>query len=217
MAVQRVVLSDEAKRQAPEADAGDYAFDAFEVGYSQVMSSWDEDVVCGSTRWRAGTATGASRSATTCAAAVVTNWAIADRSLATVSASLERQVRFDERDRSAWVTRLDARRIWQVNDRGDVFGIGGGLRRAQSDSIEIDNDAVLFSTDYTWNEPVIGPATLGLGLDLEYRDYDASPFTTDGRQDTRARAPRHGGGARLELLRLRADGDLRGVAHGSRT
>ncbi len=72
-----------------------------------------------------------------------------------------------------------------MNDRGDVFGIGGGVRRAQSDSIEIDNDAVLVSADYTWDEPVIGPATLGLGVDLEYRTYDASPFSADGRQDWR--------------------------------
>jgi hypothetical protein len=134
------------------------------------------------------------------------------RSLASVSASVERQVRFDRDDRSAWVTRLDARRIWQVNDRGDVFGIGGGLRRAQSDSIEIDNDAVLFSVDYTWNEPVLGPATLGLGLNLEYRDYDESPFTVDGRQDRGRRFGRRWA-RRLELLRLRADGDLRGLAH----
>jgi hypothetical protein len=33
---------------------------------------------------------------------------------------------------------------------------------------------------------VLGPATLGLGLNLEYRDYEESPFTTDGRQDRRA-------------------------------
>jgi tetratricopeptide (TPR) repeat protein len=186
MAVQRVVLSDEAKRQAPQADAADYAFDAFEVGYSQVVSSWDEDVVVRIDTLAGRNRYGGEPLSNYVRGGVVTNWAIADRSLATLSASLERQVRFDERDRSAWVTRLDARRIWQVNDRGDVFGIGGGLRRAQSDSIEIDNDAVLFSTDYTWNEPVIGPATLGLGLDLEYRNYPESPFTTDGRQDTRA-------------------------------
>jgi tetratricopeptide (TPR) repeat protein len=184
MALQRVVLSDDAKEQAPEADAADYAFDAFEVGFSQVVSSWDEDVVV-----RLDTLVGRNRYggeplSNYARGGVVTNWAIGERSLVTVAASLERQVRFDQSDRSAWVTRLDARRIWQVNDRGDVFGIGGGLRRANSDSIEIENDAILFSADYTWEEPVIGPATLGLGLDLEYRDYPASPYTTDGRQDT---------------------------------
>jgi hypothetical protein len=183
-AFQRVVLSDEAKEQAPEAEAADYAFDAFEVGYSQVVSSWDEDVVIrldgivGRNRY------GGEPLSNYVRGGVVTNWAIGDRSLATLSASLERQVRFDEGDRSAWVTRLDARRIWQVNDAGDIFGIGGGVRRARSDSIEIENDAVQFSVDYTWDEPVIGPATLGLGLDLEYRDYPASPYTSDGRQDT---------------------------------
>jgi hypothetical protein len=184
-AIQRVVLSDEARDKAPEAEAGDYAFDAFEIGYSQVISSWTEDVVI-----RAETLVGRNRYggeplSNYVRGGLQTRWAVTDRSLATVSASLERQVRFDDRERSAWVTRLDARRIWQVNDRGDVFGIGGGLRRAQSESIEIDNDAVLFSADYVFQEPVIGPATLGLGVNVEYRDYDASPFTTDGRQDWR--------------------------------
>ena len=186
MAVQRVVLSDDAKQQAPQADAADYAFDAFEVGYSQVVSSWTEDVVV-----RIDTLVGRNRYggeplSNYVRGGVVTNWAIDDRSLATVAASLERQVRLDQSDRSAWVTRLDARRIWQVNDRGDVFGIGGGPRRAQSDSIEIDNDAVLFSTDYTLNEPVIGPATLGLGARSRVPQLRRLALHDRRRQDTRA-------------------------------
>jgi tetratricopeptide (TPR) repeat protein len=185
-AVQRVALSDEAKDIAPDADAGDYAFDALEFGYSQVISSWSEDVVLRGEALVGRNWYGGELLSNYVRGGVTTRWAIGERSLATVSASLERQVRFDESDRSAWVTRLDARRIWQVNDRGDVFGIGGGLRRADSDSIEIDNDAALFSIDYTWERPVLGPATLGLGLNLEYRDYEESPFTTNGRQDRRA-------------------------------
>ena len=185
-ATQRVALSEEAKDQAPEADAGDYAFDAVELGYSQVISSWSEDVVLRGEALVGRNWYGGEPLSNYVRGGLTTRWAIGDRSLATVSASLERQVRFDESDRSAWVTRLDARRIWQVNDRGDVFGIGGGVRRAQSESVEIDNDAVLVSVDYTWNEPVLGPATLGLGLNLEYRDYAESPFSVDGRQDRRA-------------------------------
>ena len=185
MAIQRVALSDEARDQAPEAEAGDYAFDAFELGYSQVISSWTEDVVFRAEGLVGRNRYGGEPLSNYVRGGLEARWAVTDRSLAIMSASLERQVRFDQSDRSAWVTRLDARRIWQVNDRGDVFGIGGGLRRAQSDSIEIDNDAVLFSVDYTFQEPVIGPATLGLGVNLEYRDYDASPYTTTGRQDWR--------------------------------
>jgi tetratricopeptide (TPR) repeat protein len=183
MALQRVVLSDDAKRQAPEADAGDYAYDVIEVGFSQVVSSWSDDVVVRLNALAGRNRYGGDPLSNYVRGGVLTNWTIGDRSLATVAASLERQVRLDQSDRSAWVSRLDVRRIWQTNDRGDIFGIGGGLRRASSESIEIDNDAVLFSMDFTWNEPVLGPATLGLGLDLEYRDYEASPYTTDGRQD----------------------------------
>ncbi len=185
-AVQRVALTEEAKEQAPEADAGDYAFDALEFGFSQVISSWSEDVVLRGEALVGRNWYGGDLLSNYVRGGLTTRWVIGERSLATVSASLERQVRFDQDDRSAWVTRLDARRIWQVNDQGDVFGIGGGLRRAQSDSVEIDNDAVLVSVDYSWEEPVLGPATLALGLNLEYRDYDESPFTVDGRQDRRA-------------------------------
>jgi tetratricopeptide (TPR) repeat protein len=185
-AVQRVALTDEAQDIAPDADAGDYAFDALEFGYSQVISSWSEDVVLRGEALVGRNWYGGELLSNYVRGGLTTRWVVGERSLATVSASLERQVRFDESDRSAWVTRLDARRIWQVNDRGDVFGIGGGIRRAQSDSVEIDNDAALFSIDYTWERPVLGPATLGLGLNLEYRDYEESPFTTDGRQDRRA-------------------------------
>jgi hypothetical protein len=185
-AVQRVALTEEAQDLAPEADARDYAFDAVELGYSQVISSWSEDVVLRGEALIGRNWYGEEPLSNYVRGGVSTRWAIGERSLATVSASLERQVRFDESDRSAWVTRFDVRRIWQVNDRGDIFGIGGGLRRAQSDSIEIDNDAALFSMDYTWDKPVLGPATLGLGLDLEYRDYEESPFSANGRQDRRA-------------------------------
>ena len=186
LAIQRVALSDDAKAQAPDAEAADYAFDAVELGYSQVLSRWAENVVLRGETLVGRNWYGGEPLSTYVRGGVTTQWAIGDRSLATVSASLERQMRLDREDRSAWVTRLDARRIWQVNDRGDVFGIGGGVRRAASESIEIDNRAVLFSIDYTWNEPVLGPATLGLGMNLEYRDYAESPFTVDGRQDRRA-------------------------------
>lgn len=185
LAVRRVRLSDEARDQAPDAEGSDYAFEAVELGLSHGIATGREDVALRAELLAGRNRYGGEPLSNYVRGGGEARWVIGDRSLAILSASLERQVRFDEGDRSAWVTRLDARRIWQVNDRGDVFGIGGGVRRAQSDSIEIDNDAVLVSADYTWDEPVIGPATLGLGVDLEYRDYDASPFSADGRQDWR--------------------------------
>ncbi len=134
--IQRVVLSQDAKKQAPEANAADYAFDAFEIGYSQVVSSWDEDVVIRLDGILAATAMAASRSATMCAGR---RHELGDRRPVARDggASLERQVRLDQSDRSAWVSRLDGRRIWQVNDAGDIFGIGGGLRIAE---LRLDRD-----------------------------------------------------------------------------
>jgi hypothetical protein len=186
MAVQRVALSQDAKDQAPEANASDYAFDALEVGYSQVVSRWSDNVVLRAEGLIGRNRYGGEPLSNYIRGGGIARWVIGDRSLATVSASLERQVRFDVSDRSAWVTRLDGRRIWQTNDAGDIFGITAGVSQAQSESIEIANNTVLFGVDYTWEEPVIGPATLGLGMNIEYRDYPESPFSSDGRQDTRA-------------------------------
>jgi tetratricopeptide (TPR) repeat protein len=69
MAVQRVVLSDEAKRQAPEADAGTTPSTPSRSAIRRWCRAGTRTWSCGSTRWRAGTAMAASRSATTCAAA----------------------------------------------------------------------------------------------------------------------------------------------------
>jgi tetratricopeptide (TPR) repeat protein len=185
IAIQRVALSDEAKERAPDADAGDYAFDALELGYTQVVSSWSDNVALRAEALVGRNWYGGEPLSNYARGGLTTQWAVGNRSLATLTASLERQVRLDESDRSAWLTRLDARRIWQVNDRGDVFGLDAGVRRVKSDSVEIDHEAVLFSVDYTFSEPVIGPASLGLGLNLEYRDYAGSPFSSVGRQDQR--------------------------------
>jgi tetratricopeptide (TPR) repeat protein len=183
-ALQQVVLSDAARREAPTATGADYAFEAIEVGISQVVSSWSEDVVLRFDALAGRNRYGGAPLSNYARGGLVAQWAPGQQSLATLAASVERQRRLDDPERSAWVSRLDLRRIWQNGD-GDVFGLGGGVRLVQSDSIEIDNDAVLFETDYTFAEPVIGPATLGVGLNVERRVYDASPFTTDGRQDTR--------------------------------
>ncbi|MGI1663073.1 hypothetical protein ACRDNQ_12590 [Palleronia sp. KMU-117] len=183
-AVQQVVLSDEARRQAPEARGADYAFEAIEVGLSQVVSSWSDDVVLRFDTLAGRNRYGGAPLSDYLRGGLMAQWAPGQQSLATLAASVERQKRLDDPDRSAWVSRVDLRRIWQAGN-GDVFGLGGGVRLVQSDSIEIDNDAVLVEVDYTFAEPVIGPTTLGVGLNVERRLYDASPFTTDGRQDTR--------------------------------
>lgn len=185
LTTRRVKLSDSAKEQAPDADGGDYAFDALELGYSQTIPSWSENVLMRGEASVGRNWYGGEPLSNYARGGVTTRWAIGNRSFATLSVSLERQVRLDEADRSAWITRLDARRTWKVNDRGDVLAFGGGLRRVKSESVQTDHDAVSFSFDYAFNEPVLGPATLALGMDFEYRDYAGSSFASVGRLDRR--------------------------------
>jgi hypothetical protein len=184
-AVRRVRLSDDARDQAPDAEGSDYAFEAAELGLSHGIATGREDVTLRVELLAGRNRYGGEPLSNYLRAGLTTQWAVSARSQASVTASVERQVRLDRDDRSAWVTRLDGRRVWQVGARGDVLGLGGGVRRTVSDAIDIDNTAFRVEVNYAFGAPVLGPATLALGLSVEQRDYDASPFTADGRQDTR--------------------------------
>lgn len=186
VSLQRVRLTEEARDQAPDAEASDYAYDAFEFGYSQVLSGRDSDTV-----WRLDTIVGRNwyggePLSNYVRAGVTAQWPTGERSATVASTSVERQVRFDRADRSAWVGRADLRRIWQ-RENGDSFGLSGGVRRTVSDSAEIDHRAVVVGADYRFGKPVFGDTTLEMGLSLERRIYDESPYSADGREDNRAR------------------------------
>jgi len=186
LALQRVRLSDDGRAQAPDAEGSDYAYDAVEFGYGQVLSGRDNEAV-----WRLDTLVGRNwyggePLSNYARVGASVQWPTGERAATAVSASVERQVRFDRDDRSAWVGRLDLRQVWQTEDGGRL-GVSGGVRRTASDSAEIDHRAVTAGVDYRFGEPVFAGATLDMGLSLERRVYDASPFSVDGREDNRAR------------------------------
>ena len=104
-----------------------------------------------------------------------------------VFGSIERQYRFDDETRSAWITRANLRRVWQVGNQGQLAGLTFGLRHTSSESIEVDNRAARLEVDYRSIEPILGPFTLATLVSAEQRIYDASPFSADGREDTRGR------------------------------
>lgn len=184
-ALQRVALSDEAKEQAPEASGSDYSFDAFEVGFSQVVSNWSEasvlrvNTLVGHNRYGGEALTNYAR------VGLLAQWPVGARSLMVLSGSIERQRRFDDEARSAWVTRGNLRRVWQVGSRGQIAGLTFGLRNTSSESIEVDNRAALLSFDYRSTEPILGSFSIATLVNAEHRRYDASPFSADGREDTR--------------------------------
>jgi hypothetical protein len=181
----RVALSDEAKKQAPEASGSDYSFDAFEVGFSQIVSSWDQasllqlNTLFGHNRYGGEALTNYAR------AGILVQWPVGAQSLIAVAGSVERQNRFDDDRRSAWLTNGNLKQTWQVGTRGDILGLTFGLQNTSSESIEVDNRAALLSLNYRTDKPVIGPFTLSGSINAERRIYDSSSYSVDGRQDTR--------------------------------
>ena len=184
-ALQRVALSDQAKEQAPEASGSDYSFDAFEIGFSQVVSNWSEasvlrfNALVGHNRYGGEALTNYAR------AGLLAQWPVGAQSLMVASGSIERQHRLDDESRSAWVTRGNLRRVWQVGSQGQLVGVTFGLRNTSSESVEVDNRAALLEFDFRSIEPVFGPFTLATLVNAERRLYDASPYSADGRQDIR--------------------------------
>ena len=183
--MQEVRLSDAARRQAPMARASDYAIDTFQIGVTQIVSAPPDgalirfDARFGQT-WYGGTPL-----LRFARAGLHADWDLGPRGQGGLSGSVERQLRQDDEARSAWVLQLDATRSWATGHRGGDVILGVGVRRVASQSIDTANTAVFASLDYVSGTPVLGPLTVGLGLDVEYRDHAASSFGPDGRRDSR--------------------------------
>ncbi len=181
----RVALSSKARKQAPEALGRDYAFDVFEVGYSQVVSNWKQtsilrlNTLLGHNRYGSDALTNYAK------VGLQAQWPVNARSLTAVAGSIERQYRFDDDTRSAWVASGNVKKIWQVGSRGDVLGLTLGIQQTSSESIEVDKRAALLSFDYRAAEPVLGAIILSASINAEWWIYDASPYSANGRQDRR--------------------------------
>ncbi|WP_341212085.1 hypothetical protein [uncultured Limimaricola sp.] len=65
------------------------------------------------------------------------------------------------------------------NDRLDLTA---QLRDLRSDRPDTGHDSVSFGADYSFGRS-FGPARLGLGIEGEWRDYDASRYAAGGRED----------------------------------
>lgn len=175
-------LSSEAKRQAPEADADDYAFGAVEVFLSH--KSQPET-------WRAPWDMRLTLGHNTYGGQALSNYARFDfgkdfklegRQVARLSAGLERQWRLDQADRSATIRSVEARYGREVPGGG--LNLGVGASQVQSASSSIDHLAFSLNADYRLAKPIAG-AELGLHFEAETRDYARSPYDPAGREDLR--------------------------------
>lgn len=181
---QQVVLSDKAKRTVPDARGSDYAFSAVELSLGQALNKPSDplrvrlDGVIGK-NWYGGAdlsnylrLSGAAQ------------WGDARRAVTTLTVTGERQIRLDDRRKTATILALAARRDWLLPS-GDRLGLSLGVRKANSDSIEIDHRAVIAGVSYDLGRPIAGRVSLGAGFQIERRDYDASLYATGARRDWR--------------------------------
>jgi hypothetical protein len=184
--VERVVwLSDEAKAQAPMADASDYAYSGIELGLDRA--------------WKLGVPGGEATVAFSLGhnrygGEDMSDYARLDLGVqrawkggytGTVTVSAERQNRLDDPERSATLTTLafgGAKRL----KGGDSLSLRLEGRTTRSDDPSIDHDAVSAQIGWSRAKPVLGTG-LSMSLGIEARDYDESALSATGRHDLTAR------------------------------
>lgn len=181
----KVTLSDTAKAEAPMAKGSDYDFFGIETFLRHRFATPD------SARKHAATLTfgrnwyGGDPLSNSVRLDFETDWRLSRQLAVGLDLGAERQWRLDQADRSA-----DVVTVAGTVDRAFAAGqlsLGAFLRETQSDSTQIDHTALGLSTSYTWARPVAG-AEISAGLSAEMRDYALSPYSPEGREDTRISA-----------------------------
>ena len=182
--LQGAILSDAAQVQAPTAENGDYALAHVEAG-------WQREVQGAAGRLTTGLTAGHSWYGGQDLSGSLTARAMLERPLgpglnAMFAASVTRQDRLDRPVSSSTDSEIEAR-LSTKGPGGDAWQIGLSLSTVASDDIGIDHDEATLSLSWQAARPVAG---LGLGASLSARvaDYDASPYTTNGRHDRRVSA-----------------------------
>ncbi len=173
-------LSSAAKRAAPDADAGDYSFGVVEafLSHRQILfptiGSSGVQALVGQNWYGGDPLTRYAR------LTLSQDTRLGERTLARVQASAEHQdgQRGDENTR---IHGLDGT-VTHLLGRGDVIRLTMGARRARSSDVTLEYDAVRGGLRYALAAPVLG-ADLSLELSAEARDYDVTPYGTDGRRD----------------------------------
>ncbi len=178
-------LSSSARSQAPDARAGDYAFQQVALGYDLTLSD------------------AAGRAQNFAAVGLGANWfggealthffratagrrvALSPRNTLRWSLSGERQWRLDADERSATVWTL-AGGWYRALKSGDRLSTTAYLRDTSAASAAIAHQALGGTVSYSVAKPLFGQTGLSLSLGLEARAYDQPFIGGVMREDTRA-------------------------------
>ncbi|PZX46305.1 uncharacterized protein DUF560 [Roseinatronobacter thiooxidans] len=177
-------LSSSARAQAPEARAGDYAFQRFELGLMHVRAPSE-----GQSRYEIGAAFGRSWYAGRplgdhVRLTVAQTRVLRPSTVLKLSATGQHQWRRDASRRNATRTGVAAE-LRHALAGGDRLVVHLGAEHTQAQSIHIRNTATRAGLGYALAQPVLG-MRLDTALDLEERRFPAGAFQPDGRRDQTA-------------------------------
>ena len=176
-----VVLSAEAQVQAPAARNADYALGNVEAGWRRQamgpLGRLTTELSAGHS-WYGGRDLSNSFSAR-----ITLDHQLSSGINATFAANVTQQDRLDRPVSSSTDYGLDAT-LATKGKQGDNWQVGLSLSRVTSDDIGIDHAEAALQLGWQAAKPVAGLA-LGASLSARVADYDASPYTANGRHDRR--------------------------------
>jgi hypothetical protein len=185
-AMQEVRLSDSARAAAPDVDGDDYDQATVELRFDQALAPATAPLRLRFEARLGHTWYGGQDLSDYLRVVLGADWGDAGGTLTSALLSLERQERLDLASRSATILRLDAGRQWRLAS-GDTLGLALFLRNTESRSVEVDHLAAGLSASHDLGTLAGGWLTLAAGAAAEWRDYDRSPYSADGRHDLRLR------------------------------
>jgi hypothetical protein len=178
---QGVLLSQAAQVQAPGAENGDYALSSLQLGLRREVQMAHGTL--GAALQAGHSWYGGADLANSLTARLDLERKLEDGAVLNLGAQVTGQDRLDHDEATSLETGLTARYALR-GPQGDSWQIGLNLARIASDDISVDHDEAGLTLGWQAGKTLAG---LGLGAQLSARlaEYDASPYTSDGRQDLR--------------------------------
>lgn len=191
VAMQSVVLSQESRQNAPEAEGADYAYGAIEAGVAHrraLMTGGKTGLSYGATVGHNGN--GGADLSDFVQVELGLDHKLGDGSSLTFGVSGDHVARIDRPIQSSDRTEVRigyGRTLAKGIGAGDRLALSLRASQTRSDSAEVANAAVGFSFGWTKAKPVAN-VTVAAGLDVDARSFADSRYVAGGRDDLRVTA-----------------------------